>query len=105
LLDYQVMLPRLLDAGLELEARDCEQRTPLHVAVGEGGSVALIRALLAAGARTDVADDRDRSLPFLIDHHKRKELLPLKNAIISSQYSDPAEAKLWLLWEEGGTDD
>jgi hypothetical protein len=105
LLDHQVMLPRLLDAGLELEARDCEQRTPLHVAVGEGGSVALVRALLAAGARTDVADDRNRSLPFLIDYHKRKELLPLKNAIISSQYSDSAEAKLWLLWEGGGTDD
>jgi hypothetical protein len=59
LLDYQALLPRLLAAGLDIEATDHHKRTPLHVIAGEGGSPDLVRALLAAGARTDVVDRPD----------------------------------------------
>jgi hypothetical protein len=51
--DHEKILPRLLAAGLDLEARDRDGRTPLHVAVNDGGSKALVRALLDAGANTD----------------------------------------------------
>jgi hypothetical protein len=80
LLDWEVLLPRLLKAGLNIEARDHHQRTPLHVAVGEGPT-GLVRALLGAGARTDVADDQDNTLASLIVHHKRTELRFLKDAV------------------------
>jgi hypothetical protein len=60
--DHGELLPRLLEAGLDLEARDHHDRTPLHVVVAEHGSADLIRALLEAGARTGVVDDRGQSL-------------------------------------------
>jgi len=81
LLDHEVMLPRLLDAGVDVEARDHHGRTPLHVAVGEG-PVALVRALLKAGARTDAVDDQDDSLSSLILRHRRKELSFLYTAMV-----------------------
>ena len=49
-LDHDVVLPRLLAAGLHLDARDRRGLSPLHVAIGEHGSLSLVRALLAAGA-------------------------------------------------------
>ncbi|MFJ8859102.1 ankyrin repeat domain-containing protein [Streptomyces sp. NPDC102451] len=74
LLDHQALLPRLLEAGLDLEARDHLERTPLAVAVSELGSVTLVRALLAAGARIDVTDSTELSLSQLIRRYKRKDL-------------------------------
>lgn len=51
-LDWQVLLPRLLADGLDLEALDYQKRTPLHIA-RQKGPAGLISALVAAGARTD----------------------------------------------------
>ncbi|MGI5200617.1 hypothetical protein ACQEU6_03290 [Spirillospora sp. CA-108201] len=68
-LDHGGLLARLLRAGLDVDARDREQRTPLFAAICGGGSVALVRALLAAGARIDVAGEihgQDMSLLRLI---------------------------------------
>ncbi|MEW2353872.1 ankyrin repeat domain-containing protein [Spirillospora sp. NPDC029432] len=64
--DHRELLPRLLAAGLDLEARDRTGRTPLHLAAGEHGSEELVRALLAAGARIDVLDRWDLSLRSVI---------------------------------------
>nr|WP_244984418.1 ankyrin repeat domain-containing protein [Actinomadura citrea] len=63
------LLARLLGAGLDIDARDREQRTPLFAAICGNGSVALVRALLAAGARIDVTGEihgEDVSLLWLI---------------------------------------
>ncbi|GAA2888103.1 hypothetical protein GCM10010517_52020 [Streptosporangium fragile] len=81
LLDHEPLLPRLLDAGLDLEATDHNQRTALHVAVGTRGSEALVRALLAAGARIDVVDCRGWSIRDLIRWNKRAELAFLARQI------------------------
>ncbi|WP_157982427.1 ankyrin repeat domain-containing protein [Nocardiopsis sp. FIRDI 009] len=52
-LDHGVMLPLLLEKGLDLESEDRLRRTPLFAAAYEYGSPDLVRALLAAGARTE----------------------------------------------------
>lgn len=48
--DHTRLLPLLDAAGLPVDARDRIGRTPLYVAVMNGGDLALIRALVAAGA-------------------------------------------------------
>ncbi|MFC7242019.1 ankyrin repeat domain-containing protein [Catellatospora aurea] len=48
--DHPRLLPLLDAAGLPVDARDRIGRTPLYVAVMNGGDIALIRALLDAGA-------------------------------------------------------
>ncbi|MFC5750425.1 ankyrin repeat domain-containing protein [Actinomadura rugatobispora] len=53
-LDHEVLLPRLLDEGFDLEARDFWDRTPLVAAVLTGAPAPAVRALVDAGARTDV---------------------------------------------------
>ena len=55
--DHTDLLARLLEAGLNINERASAGRTPLHVAVGDGGTVELVRALLAAGADPNLADD------------------------------------------------
>ncbi|MEU9304160.1 ankyrin repeat domain-containing protein [Streptomyces sp. NPDC048269] len=74
LLDHEVLLPRLLAAGLDLEARDSHERTPLLSAVHWGGSPDLVRALLAAGSRIDVIDEMELSLSQEILRYKRTDL-------------------------------
>ncbi|WP_327379499.1 ankyrin repeat domain-containing protein [Streptomyces sp. NBC_01212] len=81
LLDHEALLPRLLEAGLDLEARDHMERTPLGVAVGERGSAALVRALLDAGARTDVTDATELSLSQTIRRYKRTDLAFLRERV------------------------
>jgi hypothetical protein len=54
--DHTVLLPRLLEAGVPVNAKDRKGRTPLHVAVGDGGSAELVHALLAAGADPSLMD-------------------------------------------------
>lgn len=44
------LVRRLVDAGVPIDAADRRGRTALHVAVGDGGSPELVRALLEAGA-------------------------------------------------------
>ncbi|GAA1398409.1 ankyrin repeat domain-containing protein [Catellatospora coxensis] len=48
--DHPRLLPLLDAAGLPVDARDRIGRTPLYVALMNGGDIALIRALVAAGA-------------------------------------------------------
>lgn len=81
LLDHEVLLPRLLAAGLDVEAQDTSGCTPLQVAVERGGSVGLVRALLAAGSRIDVVDDADLSLGQVIRRHQRTDLAFLRSRV------------------------
>ncbi|WP_306368097.1 hypothetical protein [Nocardiopsis sp. CC223A] len=52
-LDHEVLLPRLLAAGLDVDAEDHQRHTPLGRVMTHGGSARLGRALIAAGARTE----------------------------------------------------
>ncbi|MEV6682098.1 ankyrin repeat domain-containing protein [Streptomyces erythrochromogenes] len=81
LLDHEVLLPRLLAAGLDLEARDKAERTPLLSAVHWGGSADLVRALLAAGARIDVIDEMELSLSQEIHRYRRTDLAFLRERV------------------------
>ncbi|MFE5555605.1 ankyrin repeat domain-containing protein [Streptomyces sp. NPDC056544] len=81
LLDHEVLLPRLLAAGLDLEARDKNERTPLLSAVHWGGSADLVRALLAAGARIDVVDELELSLSQEVLRYKRTDLTFLRDRV------------------------
>ncbi|WP_433186494.1 hypothetical protein [Actinoallomurus sp. CA-150999] len=77
LLDHDGLLARLLAAGLDVEARDAERRTPLFTAICCDGSTALVRALLAAGARIDVSGEihgEELSLYRLIEWQGRDDL-------------------------------
>lgn len=81
LLDHEVLLPRLLAAGLGLEARDKHERTPLLSAVHWGGSADLVRALLAAGSRIDVVDEMEMSLSQEVRRYKRTDLTFLRERV------------------------
>ncbi|ALG13412.1 ankyrin repeat domain-containing protein [Kibdelosporangium phytohabitans] len=74
LLDHDLLLRRLLDMGLDLEAVDHAQRTPLYTAVSDGGSAAVVRALLEAGARPDVMDEHKISLAQRLERNARGDL-------------------------------
>ena len=87
MVDHRELLPRLLEAGLDLEARNQYNRTPLHMAVGEYGSPDLVRALVDAGARLDVVDDLEFSLPDLITRCGRTDLDWLDKRL-ESEYPD-----------------
>ncbi|MEU9034940.1 ankyrin repeat domain-containing protein [Streptomyces sp. NPDC048352] len=78
---HEELLPRLLAAGLGLEEVDDARRTPLQCAVENGGTAALVRALLAAGARTDVVDDMELSLAQVVRRYKRTDLAFLKDLV------------------------
>ncbi|GAA2398423.1 hypothetical protein GCM10010191_01430 [Actinomadura vinacea] len=53
LMDHTVLFPRLRAEGLDLEARDARERTPLLAAVEGRAPAALVRTLVDAGARTN----------------------------------------------------
>jgi hypothetical protein len=48
--DAGALVRRLVDAGLDVDARDALDRTPLAIVLFDGGSAPLVRALLDAGA-------------------------------------------------------
>ncbi|WP_234435717.1 ankyrin repeat domain-containing protein [Streptomyces sp. NRRL F-2747] len=81
LLDHEVLLPRLLAAGLDLEARTKTGLTPLQLAVQFGGSAELVRAFLAAGSRIDVLDEADLSLGQVVRRYKRTDLRFLRSRV------------------------
>ncbi|MFF8602184.1 ankyrin repeat domain-containing protein [Streptomyces sp. NPDC015232] len=83
LVDHRDLLPRLLAAGLDLEARDKAGVTPLQLAVAQQGPVALVRDLLAAGARTDVVDEMGLSLAQVIRRYQRTDLLFLRRRLLA----------------------
>ncbi|MFF3415971.1 ankyrin repeat domain-containing protein [Streptomyces sp. NPDC002698] len=95
LLDHEPLLPRLLAAGLDLEARDQRERTPLYVAVNDLGSKALVEALVAAGARLDVVDESDLSLAQTARRYKRRDLVFLQKRV---QAEHPGVGAEW--WDE-----
>ncbi|WP_326561482.1 ankyrin repeat domain-containing protein [Micromonospora sp. NBC_01796] len=76
LVDHTVLLPRLLSAGLDLEARDQDGRTPLFAAIDGGGSAALVKALLGGGARY-VGDRTGGSIGALLRSRGRGDLADL----------------------------
>ncbi|MEU7856316.1 hypothetical protein [Nonomuraea sp. NPDC049141] len=76
-LDHDGLLGRLLAAGLDIDARDESRRTPLFSAICGDGSVALVHALLTAGARIDLTGEihgEPVSLHRLIDWLERDDL-------------------------------
>jgi hypothetical protein len=80
MLDHEVLLPRLLRAGLDLESKDRKGRTPLYSVVEDGGSRAAVEALLEAGARIDVVcrvdayDETALSLAQTVRRYRRADL-------------------------------
>jgi hypothetical protein len=96
LLDHETLLPRLLAEGLDLEARDLRERTPLFVAVNDLGSKALVEALVAAGARLDVIDQSELSLAQLVRRYKRSDLEFLR-ARVREEHPDVG-AEWWDEW-------
>ncbi|MFG3497747.1 ankyrin repeat domain-containing protein [Streptomyces sp. NPDC047928] len=95
LIDHETLLPRLLAAGLDLEACDHLGRTPLYTAVADRGSAALVRALLAAGARIDVVDGMGLSLDQVIRKYRRSDLAFLRDRV---QREHPGVGADW--WDE-----
>ncbi|MBO2435904.1 ankyrin repeat domain-containing protein [Actinomadura nitritigenes] len=79
-MDHEVLLPRLLDEGLDVDATEQDGCTPLLLAVLNHGSPAVVRALLDAGASTEApggaarAVGRPRTLATAIKRAKRKDL-------------------------------
>ncbi|MEV5754852.1 hypothetical protein AB0L00_44215 [Actinoallomurus sp. NPDC052308] len=77
LLDHDGLLARLLAAGVDIDARDVEERTPLFAAICGDGSPALVRALLDAGARIDLKGEiheEEMSIYRLLQLHVRDDL-------------------------------
>lgn len=103
LLDHTVLLPRLLAAGLDLEARDHRQRTPLSVAVSGRGTAALVRDLLDAGARIDVSDQTELSLEQMIRKYRRTDLRFLAERVLK-EHPD-AGSEWWDEWNDDDEDD
>lgn len=95
LLDHEDLLPRLLAAGLDLEAADRTGRTPLMMAVTYGGSPELVRAFLAAGARIDVTDAMELSLAQVIRRYRREDLGFLRERV---EEAFPGTGAEW--WDE-----
>ena len=92
LVDHERLLPRLLKAGLDLEATQegtqGDKRTPLHRAIQMDGPEELIRALVDAGARIDLLDEDDETtIPALIDRARRGDLEWLEDRIVE-EYPD-----------------
>ncbi|NEC68623.1 ankyrin repeat domain-containing protein [Streptomyces sp. SID9727] len=103
LLDHTVLLPRLLAAGLDLEARDHRERTPLSVAVSGRGTAELVRDLLDAGARIDVSDQTELSLEQMIRKYRRTDLRFLAERVLT-EHPD-AGSEWWDEWNEDEDDD
>ncbi|MFJ8885331.1 ankyrin repeat domain-containing protein [Streptomyces sp. NPDC102402] len=102
LLDHEALLPRLLAAGLDLEAGDHLGRTPLSVAVSERGPLALVRALIDAGARIDVTDSQGLSLEQLIHRYKREDLAFLRERLTTEHPGIGADwYERWFRNEDG----
>ncbi|MFC8533095.1 ankyrin repeat domain-containing protein [Streptomyces sp. NPDC057249] len=102
LLDHTVLLPRLLAAGLDLEARDHRERTPLSVAVSGRGPAGLVRDLLDAGARIDVSDQTGLSLEQMIRKYRRTDLRFLAERMLK-EHPD-AGSEWWDEWNDGEED-
>ncbi|MFC5747274.1 ankyrin repeat domain-containing protein [Actinomadura rugatobispora] len=85
LVDFETLLPRLLEAGLDIEAveqgEQQQPRTALHRAVELDGSVELIKALLDAGARIDLLDEEETTIIRLIWRAGRRDLEWLEERI------------------------
>ncbi|MFD7624809.1 ankyrin repeat domain-containing protein [Streptomyces sp. NPDC059851] len=81
LVDHDVLLPRLLAAGLDVETKSTAGLTPLQVAVQNGGSADLVRAFIEAGSRIDVIDDMELSLAQVVRRYRRTDLAFLRTRV------------------------
>ncbi|MFL1379777.1 hypothetical protein [Nocardiopsis protaetiae] len=89
LLDHEVLLPRLLAGGADLEARDAEEQTPLFRTTRLGGPPGLARALLAAGARTeDIGGESRHGESFA-------EAVEYRTPMSEASGEDPEEQAEW----------
>ncbi|HEX5540024.1 MAG TPA: ankyrin repeat domain-containing protein [Micromonospora sp.] len=61
------LVRRLTDAGVPVNATNRHGRTALHVAVGDGGSPEMVRALLEAGADPQARDAYDQTVVEVAD--------------------------------------
>ncbi|MFF3688214.1 ankyrin repeat domain-containing protein [Streptomyces sp. NPDC002187] len=98
LLDHEPLLPRLLSAGLDLEAKDHRDRTPLFVAVNDAGSKALVEALIDAGARIDAVDQTELSLAQVVRKYRRADLRFLHDRVRAEHPGIGAD--WWNEWHE-----
>ncbi|HEU5024711.1 MAG TPA: ankyrin repeat domain-containing protein [Spirillospora sp.] len=79
-MDHEALLPRLLDAGLDIDATEHEGYTPVLLAALNHGSPAFVRALLDAGAATTAPDGAARAagrpdtLAKAIERARREDL-------------------------------
>src|SRR5690606_29277206 len=70
------LLPRLLAAGLDINRRNGKGRTPLGSVLFDGGTAALVRALLDAGADPTVIDGMGNSTLHLLRSAEAREIVP-----------------------------
>jgi len=74
--DPLALLPRLLAAGLELNARNRNGRTPLGGVLFDGGSAQLVRAMLDAGADPGAVDTMGNSTLHLVRSPDAERIVP-----------------------------
>lgn len=75
-LDRPHLVGRLVQAGLDIDERDANGQTPLHRALFDGGSAALVRALLDAGADPSVVDRSGESALHLLRCTEAATIVP-----------------------------
>jgi len=91
-----VRVRELLHRGADVNARDADQRTPLHSAV-LGGSLGLVGLLLESGADVNAADSEGfTALHFAAQEHEPEiaRILVARGAEVNAQDNDGASV-LW----------